>query len=89
MWKEGLTIIPFLVLDIMLVSMSSVLKFDVCMYHLSAAGNRIRTPRAFVVSAGSEHERFTNIFPFWEVNKTVQELNCKVHTDGSTTAISC
>ena len=43
-----------------------------------AASDRIRTPRAFMVSAGSEHERFVDLFPSWEVNRTVQELNCKV-----------
>ena len=31
-----------------------------------------------MVSAGTEHERFTDLFPFWEVSRTVQELNCKV-----------
>jgi len=31
-----------------------------------------------MVTAGTEHERFTNQFPFWEVNKQVQALNCKV-----------
>ena len=31
-----------------------------------------------MVSAGTEHERFINLFPFWEVSKAVQELNCKV-----------
>lgn len=67
--------------------MGSVLRFDVPLI-LSAAENRIRTPRTFVVSAGSEHEKFTNIFPFWQVNKTVQGLNCKVITDGSTTDIN-
>ena len=46
----------------------------------SAGCNRIRTPRAFMVSAGTEHERFVDLFPSWEVSKTVQELNCKVCT---------
>jgi len=41
------------------------------------ACNRPRTPRAYMVTAGTEHERFTNQFPFWEVNKQVQALNCK------------
>ena len=45
---------------------------------IPAASDRIRTPRAFMVSAGSEHERFVDLFPSWEVNRTVQELNCKV-----------
>lgn len=39
---------------------------------------RTRTPHAYVVSAGTEHERFKNLFPFWEDNKAVQELVCKV-----------
>ena len=30
-----------------------------------------------MVMAGMEHERFTNQFPFWEVNDLAQESNCK------------
>ena len=42
-----------------------------------------------MVTAGTEHERFTNQFPFWEVNKQVQALNCKVRpTSLSHTSIS-
>jgi len=32
----------------------------------------------YMVVVGMEHEHFTNQFPFWEVNKQVQALNCKV-----------
>ena len=31
-----------------------------------------------MVTAGLEHEKFTNLFPDWTVSPSVQELNCKV-----------
>ena len=39
---------------------------------------RTRTPHTYMVLAGTEHERFKNLFPFWEDDKSVQALNCKV-----------
>ena len=53
--------------------------YCVCV-HVCTACKRTRTPRAYVVMAGSEHERFKNLFPSWEDNKTVQGLNCKAST---------
>ena len=47
---------------------------------LLPACNRTRTPRAYMVTAGLEHEKFTNLFPYWSVNPSVQELNNKVPT---------
>lgn len=32
-----------------------------------------------MVTAGLEHEKFINLFPSWQVNSAVQEVNCKVH----------
>ena len=46
--------------------------------HRCIACNRPHTSRAYMVTAVTEHEHFTNQFPFWEVNKQVQALNCKV-----------
>ncbi len=42
------------------------------------ACDRPKKPKAYLVHAGTEHERFTNQFPFWEVHEHVQEINCKV-----------
>ena len=43
-----------------------------------SACKRTPTPGVFVVHAGSEHPHFTNMFPYWNESKDVQELNCKV-----------
>jgi len=50
-----------------------------CCVAFPPACKRTRTPRTYVVMAGTEHNKFKNLFPFWEDNKTVQELNCKVY----------
>ena len=42
------------------------------------ACKRPQTPSVFVVNAGSEHLHFTNMFPYWNESRDVQELNCKV-----------
>ena len=44
----------------------------------SLACSRPHTPKTYLVHAGAEHEKFVNQFPFWVVNETVQEINCKV-----------
>lgn len=51
-----------------------------------SACKRTRTPRGYVVMAGTEHERFKNTFPFWEDDKSVQEINCKVSLHDNVTS---
>lgn len=41
----------------------------------------------YLVHAGTEHQSFVNHFPFWIVNAKVQELNCKVRSVMSKTAL--
>ena len=44
----------------------------------SSACGRPKLPPVYLVHAGTEHQSFINLFPFWVINTKVQELNCKV-----------
>lgn len=44
-----------------------------------AACTSFRTIQVYVTYAGTEHEDFIQHFPYWVVDKQVQQLNCKVN----------